>query len=124
MSFLRTICFGMILGWVCSSCTQKEADVLPMAKMEQILYDINLAEAYSTVARHEQNLGGVKDLDTLSTFYKAIFEHHKITLQQYEQSMQWYKTHPVQLDSLYSHVSAMANDHQTNFMKTQAATQH
>jgi len=30
----------------------------------------------------------------------------------------------VQLDSLYSHVSAMANDHQTNFMKTQAATQH
>lgn len=124
MSFFRKVCFGIVLGWACIGCNPKQTEVLPMAQMEQILYDINLAEAYSTVARHEQNLGGAKDLDTLSSFYKAIFEHHHITLQQYEQSMQWYKTHPVQLDSLYSHVSAMANDHQTNFMKTQAATQH
>lgn len=124
MSFLRKASIGVFLGWVCGSCNPKEASVLPMAQMEHILYDINLAEAYSTVARHQHNIAGVKDLDTLSTFYKAVFEHHHITLQQYQQSLQWYKEHPSQFDSLYCHVSAMANDHQTNYMKTQAALLH
>ena len=76
---------------------------MPPAKMQQVLYDLHLAEAYSTMARKDSTVRrNAKDMDSLGVYYVTIFKHHQLSADQFQESLQWYKEHPEQLDSIYS----------------------
>ena len=85
-----------------SACGKEEAP-LPPSKMENILIDVHLAEAYSQQGARD-SLGNVvpRNLDSLAVSYNAIYAHHGITAAQFNEAMDWYRAHPAQLDSIYA----------------------
>lgn len=91
------------------SCQQKGDEHLPPAKMEQIMFDISIAESYSTKARDNSNFGGVKNMDSLAGYYTEILAHHKVSAEQFSQSLNWYKNHPDNIDSIYTHLTIRAD---------------
>jgi hypothetical protein len=94
------------------SCKQKSAysgDHLTREMMQKVILDINLAEAYSINAKDSLHRAGTKNVDSLSAFYKRIFDHYQITEQEFNTSLEWYKNHPEELDSVYAHIIPIAN---------------
>lgn len=96
----------------CNMNAEKDAH-LPKEKMQQILLDINLAEAYSTMAKDSLHKTGAKNIDSLAAYYTAIFRHHKITQQQFQSSLAWYKLHPNDMDSLFNNIMPVVTKLQT-----------
>lgn len=86
---------------------------LPKEKMQQILLDINLAEAYSTMAKDSLHKTGAKNIDSLAAYYATIFRHHKITQKQFQTSLAWYKLHPNDMDSLFNNIMPVITKLQT-----------
>ena len=86
------------------SCKAKvESYHIPPAQMGKLLMDIHAAEVYSSlVSKDSLSRGNGKDLDSLSLYYQDIFAHYKITKDQFDESMAWYRKHPSDLDSIYS----------------------
>ncbi len=87
------------------SCSgNKEGDGIPRETMKHILYDMNAAEVYSTMVKREDSatLNRGKNSDSLALYYNEILAHYKVTREQFDKSMQWYKAHPAKLDSLYN----------------------
>src|SRR5579875_3304443 len=82
-------------------------DHLPPKEMGNILIDLHLAEVYSDYAyKDTAKRIPVKNLDSLSVFYKDVFAHYHTTQQQFDNSLKWYKQHPEDLDSIYSNMVA------------------
>lgn len=83
-------------------------DHLPQQEMQKILLDINLAEVYSINIKDSVHRSSIKNTDSLSVFYKTIFDHYKITPEQFNNSLEWYKSHPEELDSVYDKMIPVA----------------
>jgi len=95
------------LAMTTASCKNKDDfkdGRLSPGVMQDVLLDINLAEAYSILKKDSLHAAGVKNMDSLGVYYKDIFAHHKITQEQFMQSLSWYKDHPDDMDSLYYHM--------------------
>ncbi|HRO42769.1 MAG TPA: DUF4296 domain-containing protein [Flavipsychrobacter sp.] len=85
------------------SCRQKETAHIAPQQMQQILFDIHLAESYSTALHSDSTKRNTeRNLDSLAVFYRSVFQHHNITQQQFEESLDWYKQNPEDLDSIYA----------------------
>jgi len=97
-----------ILGCCCLfaiSCGKEESARLPAAQMQKILFDIHLAETYSmSLHKDSTKRNTERNLDSLAVFYASIFKHHKITQEEFEQSLDWYKQNPEELDSIYTNL--------------------
>lgn len=104
--------------WV--SCKSKSADDshLPPKVMEQVVKDISMAEAYSTLVKDSLHKGGSKNMDSLSVYYKDIFAHYKITGEQFSQSLDWYKDHASEMDTMYSNLIIMVTKLQNVYPAT------
>lgn len=86
------------------SCSQKQPPV-PQDKMEAVLLDVELAEVYSGLVPKDSTKPMVqKNVDSLGRFYQSIFAHHRITREDFDVSLAWYKAHPVVLDTMYAHI--------------------
>ncbi len=91
------------------SCRNKTADQgyhMPPKMMQQVLMDINLAEAFSTIVRDSAHKPGTKNYDSLAVFYASIFNHYKITPEQFNESLEWYKVNSDKLDTIYTKILA------------------
>lgn len=77
---------------------------LPQDKMEAVLTDLHLAEVYSSMVSDSLHEPRSKNMDSLALYYKYVFAHHNITVEEFEQSFEWYRTHPGTLDSSYKHM--------------------
>ena len=77
--------------------------------MQKVLLDINLAESYSLMVKDSLHRGGSKNVDSLSVYYKEIFDHYKLTPDQFTENLNWYKNHPDDLDSMYSTIITSAS---------------
>lgn len=98
-----TLFTSLFLLFAFTSCQEVTTPHLPAEKMEEILLDIHLAEAYSTMVPKDSTVRITdKNLDSLAVYYKKVFDNHQITPQQFLSSMKWYKEHPVELDSIYT----------------------
>jgi hypothetical protein len=98
---------GILLTLVACNDADKQPH-LSKEKMRAILLDINIAESYSSMVRDTINRIGAKNPDSLAAFYKAIFDHHKISREEYETSLAWYKSNPAEMDSLFSSLIPVA----------------
>jgi hypothetical protein len=73
--------------------------------MQHLLEDLHLAETYSIeVNRDSVQRRNEKNYDSLAAYYQTILKHYDISMAQLEQSLQWYKLHPDQLDSIYANM--------------------
>lgn len=89
-----------------NACGDSAGDRLPPAKMEALLMDIHLAEAWNSVSMRDsigQQLP--RNYDSLATYYNGIYRHYGITAEDFKRSMDWYRAHPAELDSIYSHLN-------------------
>jgi hypothetical protein len=78
---------------------------LPPKKMEQILYDMQLADVYSSsVVVDSVHRFGNRNMDSLAIYYNEILKHHGTTYEAFNESIAWYKENPVELDSVYTRV--------------------
>lgn len=77
--------------------------------MKAVLIDMHLAEAYCAMVHDSLHKPGAKNYDSLQVYYKRIFDHHKISRQQFEESTEWYKAHPADLDSMYADMLGTVN---------------
>lgn len=107
----NTCRFLLILLFVTAaiSCKKHSSDHLPPKTMEQVLLDINMAEALSSLGRTTNHFGGAKNPDSLASFYNDVFTHYKITQKEFTESMAWYKNHPDELDTVYAEVATHAD---------------
>jgi hypothetical protein len=82
---------------------QLQEDHLSQDEMTKVLTDMHLAEAYSTMAgRDSTHKGQVKNMDSLEHYYKDILAHYHLTPEAFDKSMNWYRSNPDQLDSVYN----------------------
>ncbi len=91
------------------ACKKDNGDHLPPQKMEQVLMDMSIAETYSAMLHDNSHPPGSKNTDSLTSYYKDIFAHHHITREQFKNSLDWYKQHPDDLDTIYTNLSAKAD---------------
>lgn len=103
--------FLVILMAAFASCkAPKEEPPIPAAKMEAVIFDIHLAETYS------QGLGDTtgnrfdKNYDSLAVFYASILKHHQLSFDEFNEAMRWYRKHPQQIETLYTHVIDKLNN--------------
>ncbi|MBS1771662.1 MAG: DUF4296 domain-containing protein [Bacteroidetes bacterium] len=99
--FVLSLLFSL---FVISCGNEKKADVLPADKMQQMLTDIHMAEAYSTMVNDSTHTMRNKNLDSLAVYYKQIFKHYNITPEEFAKSVDWYKKNPEMLDSIYAKI--------------------
>lgn len=101
---MKSLQFVVLLGLLsCVACHRKSTERLPPQKMQAVLTDIHLAEAYSAVINKSAiSQPDKKNLDSLARFYAMICKHHGISREQFYESLAWYRNHPDQMDSLYS----------------------
>ena len=73
-------------------------------QMAPILADLHIADAYSGVLKDSLRQTRAKDYDSLALWMAQIFVRHGVTMQEFNKSMDWYRDHPLELDSLYASV--------------------
>lgn len=104
---LLFIC-GLILA--ISSCDSGQHPPIPVAKMSNILFDLQTAEDYS-IGRFSDSIqhGAEKNPDTLAYYYAMVLKHHQLSVEELKQAMDWYFAHPQIMDSVYKQVIVKAN---------------
>ncbi len=101
-----SILFCLIL-WSCSN--EKEIEQAPVSSqtMEQILFDLQVADSYSTMLQPDSLPPvNVKNKDSLARFYMEIFAFHKITEEEFLEAMRWYQERPAKLEIIYGNIQA------------------
>lgn len=96
-----------------SSCNNKKDEIpehiIPLEKMAEILTDIHIAEAYSSF----RNLQGESMKQSMTAYYKFIFDKHKISQFQFEESFDFYSNSPASFLKVYDGILS-------NFSKKEA----
>ena len=103
----RYLSAPLFVVFMFAACSSPDGDGIPPEKMQHILYDMNAAEAYSTMVKKEDtsNFNMGKNSDSLARYYNEILAHYNVTREQFDKSMLWYKKNPSKLDSLYYHMA-------------------
>ena len=86
-------------------CKSKDEYHIAPAIMENILFDVSLAESYAGMTQNEVYGGGIKNMDSLARYYATILAKYSITKEQYITSIRWYENHPALLDTIYTHLT-------------------
>jgi hypothetical protein len=98
---MKKIFFSIVVLSMVFSCNRNKPKI-EATKMQAVLTDVHYAEAYSMITQKDSSLrGNKKNIDSLASFYALIFKHHHISSKDYFQSLEWYKAHPNELDSVY-----------------------
>ncbi len=95
---------GAILAMVLFSCTQ-EPQPMSMEKMSQILTELYIAESYAQYLPKDSVTGKINyQEDSLKKFVASVFAENKTDETAFKQSIDWYKSRPELLDSIYQQV--------------------
>ena len=108
MRILSFITLSLLLFSCGQTPSSPPRDLIAKNTLEKVLLDINIAETYSAMVKDTLRRPGSKNPDSLSAYYKEIFGHYKITPEQFTKSLDWYKTHPDELDTMYNNIIPVA----------------
>lgn len=100
------VCLLLCLGG-CKYFEKEEKHLSP-SKMKDVLLDVNIAESYSILLEGGPPNMNNKQQDSLAVFYKRIFQHHQISEQDFSSSLEWYRNHPSEMDSVFNAAITMA----------------
>ena len=103
--YFTIILFVAALLTSCELEDTPPATNIPAKTVEKILYDMQMADVYSQSVRKDTSESyGIKNQDSLARYYNEIFTHYNVTYEQFNTTMQWYKEHPMNLDTIYNNV--------------------
>jgi hypothetical protein len=88
-----------------ASCKQKDDAPIPPKKMEAILTDLHIAEAYSMTLDDSLHRAIHKNIDSLAVYYRDVMAHHNVSEAELRESLEWYKNNVKDFDSTYSAVN-------------------
>jgi len=92
---MKKIYYILIFSVLCS-CSK--FGVLKSEKMEDLLYDIHVAETTMNIKK----VPSTKEIRR--SYYDYIFEKHHTTRKQFEKSIKWYAANPKKLENIYENV--------------------
>lgn len=76
----------------CRSKTAVPKDIIPVAKMTDLLWDVMLAD--ELVVQRYRTAGEAQKLDTSTVLYQQIVKAHGTTQQEFKKSLQFYEGRP------------------------------
>jgi len=85
------------------SCNNEPIPI-PIDQLSKILTEMHIAEAYSQYVPKDTSLHEISNKDSLKIYLSSILAENKITEQAFKQSIDWYKSRPELLDSVYQQV--------------------
>src|ERR1044071_5446134 len=91
------------IGLLNASCRREDSH-LSSKQLAPILADLHIADVYSGMVKDDAHPNGGKNYDSLAVWTKSILARYKVTQQEFNQSMDWYRDRPLELDSLYANV--------------------
>jgi len=103
------IALASFLWASCKNNPDTTGDHLPPKLMQKVLMDVSLAEAYSATVKDSLHKGGSKNIDSLTVYYRDIFAHYHISEDQFKESLDWYKSHPAEMDTMYNSLMPVIN---------------
>jgi hypothetical protein len=78
--------------------------ILTQKKMTQVLLELHLAEALAQHIPKDSLQNEIKNSDSLVIFTREIFTKNQVTEKEFLQSLEWYKSKPELLDSMYQNI--------------------
>jgi hypothetical protein len=110
--------YTLLLTLVVVSCNQqKPADIIPNDTMQKMLVDLYYAEAYSAMVNDSLHQFRTKNQDSLAHYYKEIQSHYNVSDTLFFKSVNWYKTHPEEMDSAYAKMIVHISEIETKLGK-------
>lgn len=106
----------LILLISCSSADEMPKEVLPVSKMQPVIWDMSLAD---NLASEKYTLNRDSQRRMATGLYQKIFRLHNINKAAFYKSYAYYEAHPVILQTLFDSVSTYgmrqkAKAYQTN----------
>ena len=94
------------------SCNEKHpTPPVSIEQMSAITLDLHTAEYFSQYIKTATGTHALdKNMDSLAVYYTGILKHYGMSLEDYQQAMDWYTNHPELLDSLYAHIITKASE--------------
>ncbi len=89
-----------MLGIAFASCISTPGPI-PVPKMTKILLEMHLAESYAQHMPKDSGQTSIKNEDSLLVYNAQILKANQITEKDFQNSINWYKTKPELLDSIY-----------------------
>ena len=89
----------------CSDDKRVPADILPIDKMEQVMWDMTEADQYATVyvAKDSQHIDRKSETMRL---YEEVFRLHDVSREQFRKSYRYYLDHPALNQELFDSIMA------------------
>ncbi len=100
---LKTIFIALFFLMNATAC-QQEPKPLSQDRMGKILTEMHIAESYAQFLPKDSDLTEIKNKDSLKKYIASILTENKTTETEFKQSMDWYKSRPELLDSVYQQV--------------------
>ena len=99
---LKSVTFVCLITVGMLACNNKEdAPKIPADKFEKILVDMQAAEIYSVaVASLDKQELAKSDQDTLTKYYGILLQHHNVSFEDVQQTLNWYFEHPNEYSTL------------------------
>lgn len=94
------IFFLSILTLTACSKNQPPEGVLDEQRMVSVLADLTVIDGYMSTLMYTDSLR-IRG----KNFYATVYKHHNISKETFENSMKYYSSQPVLLDSMYSRVA-------------------
>lgn len=95
--------FIFFLALLMINCNNNKG-ILTQKKMTQVLLELHLAEALAQHLPKDSLQNEIKNTDSLAIFSKVIFTQNQVTEKEFLQSLEWYKSKPELLDSMYQNI--------------------
>ncbi len=90
----------ILIGTLYTSCNTSP-EPIPINKMTKLLLEMHLAEAYAQHMPKDSGQTSIKNEDSLLIYNAQILKANNITEKDFQNSINWYKTKPELLDSIY-----------------------
>jgi hypothetical protein len=78
--------------------------ILTQKKMTQVLLELHLAEALAQHIPKDSLQNEIKNTDSLVIFTREVFTKNQVAEKEFLQSLEWYKSKPELLDSMYQNI--------------------
>ena len=99
------LCVLLVMGISCNDSTKVSSDILPKDKMEDLLWDMMLADRYSAQFLLKDSTTKDVKLETMK-LYEQVFQMHHITRQQFVKNYKYYLSRPDISKVLFDSLSA------------------
>jgi hypothetical protein len=95
------VCLVLLIT-ACGEADKLPEGVLSKEEMKDVLLDMNMADAYSSIGEDGQAM--ISDSvrkERVRIYYRQILDLHKLTLKEFDKSYNYYEGHPDKLKDIY-----------------------